>query len=59
MYKGKSVSVIFPAQNEDLNIYNAIIAFQSSEFVDEVIVVDNNSTDDTKSQIQKTTAKYI
>ena len=59
MYKGKRVSVVFPAYNEEENIYNAIIAFQSSEFVDEVIVIDNNSTDATKNQIHKTSALYV
>jgi glycosyltransferase involved in cell wall biosynthesis len=59
MYKGKKVSVVFPAYNEEENIYNAIIAFQSSEFVDEVVVVDNNSTDTTKNQIHKTSAVYV
>jgi len=59
MYKSKRVSVVFPVYNEEENIYNAIISFQSSEFVDEVIVVDNNSTDATKKEIHRTTAKYV
>jgi len=59
MYKNKTVSVVFPAYNEEENIYNAIRSFQSSEYVDEVIVVDNNSTDSTKSEIHKTTAIYV
>ena len=59
MYKSKRVSVVFPAYNEEENIYNAIISFQSSQFVDEVIVVDNNSTDATKEEINRTTAKYV
>jgi glycosyltransferase involved in cell wall biosynthesis len=59
MYKSRKVSVVLPAYNEEENIYNAIISFQSSEYVDEIIVVDNNSTDATKSEILRTTARYV
>lgn len=47
MYKGKTVSLIFPAFNEEENIQRAVISFKKSGFIDELIVVDNNSTDQT------------
>lgn len=59
MWKNKTVSVILPAFNEQENIKNAIEEFQDNTFVDDIIVIDNNSTDNTKREILKTEAKYI
>ena len=55
------VSVIIPAYNEEKNILRTLasIAQSVTDFTIEVIVVDNNSTDNTKTLIQKSGAKYI
>ena len=45
MYKGQSITVIIPCLNEEQGIEKVLRAMP--EFVDEVIVVDNNSTDRT------------
>jgi glycosyltransferase involved in cell wall biosynthesis len=47
MWKGKPVSVVFPAYNEAGNIAPAVRDFAAFEAVDEVLVVDNNSRDST------------
>ena len=47
MYRNKTVSVIMPAYNEEENVRTAIDAFLAIPFVDEVVAVDNNSTDRT------------
>ena len=57
MYKWKVVSVIFPAYNEEENIYDAVISFKKTWYVDELIVVDNNSSDNTYSLAKKAWAK--
>ena len=59
MWKDKTVCVILPAFNEGDNIKNAIEEFNENPFVDDVIVVDNKSTDNTKREILKTEAEYI
>lgn len=59
MYKGKKVSVIFPAFNEELNIRRAIEEFFTHGAVDEIVAVDNNSTDNTAAEIRKTRAVYV
>jgi glycosyltransferase involved in cell wall biosynthesis len=43
----KSVSVVFPAYNEEEGIADAVRSFGALESVDEVVVVDNNSGDRT------------
>ncbi|OGH16046.1 MAG: hypothetical protein A3C30_00680 [Candidatus Levybacteria bacterium RIFCSPHIGHO2_02_FULL_40_18] len=53
MYKGKRVSLVFPAYNEGKNIEAAIKDFQSIKFVDEIVVVDNNSRDKTPEIAKK------
>lgn len=47
MYKGRKVSLVFPAFNEEENIEEAIAEFKKLKVFDEIIVVDNNSTDST------------
>ena len=59
MYRGKKVSVVIPVYNEEENIMEAIHDFQNQAFVDEVIAVDNNTTDDSSEKIKRTSAKYI
>ncbi|MEK6558313.1 MAG: glycosyltransferase family 2 protein [Candidatus Margulisiibacteriota bacterium] len=58
MWKTQSVQVVLPAYNEDKNVRVAIEDFLVSEYVDEVIVIDNRSTDNTASEIKKTKAIY-
>jgi len=48
MYKEKKVSVVMPAYNEEEYMAIAIRDFGSIPEVDEIIVVNNNSTDNTK-----------
>jgi glycosyltransferase involved in cell wall biosynthesis len=45
MFKGKTVSLVFPVKNEKENLANAINSFKKIKVFDEIIVVDNNSTD--------------
>lgn len=45
MFKGKRVSLVLPAFNEEQNIAKAIDEFRDVEVFDEIIVVDNNSHD--------------
>ena len=59
MFKGKSFSLVLPAYNEGLNIKKNIEAFIAINLFDEVIVVDNNSSDDTANEIKKTSCKYV
>jgi len=48
-----------PCYNEEKNVRNAVDSFLATGFVDVVLAVDNNSTDQTKSEILKTRATYI
>lgn len=59
MFQNRKVSVVFPAYNEEKNIKAAIEEFFLHPAVDEVIAVDNNSTDRTKEEILKTRARYV
>lgn len=59
MYKGKKISLVFPAYNEEKNIGAAIKDFLSIRLVDEIIVVDNNSRDKTSQIAKKAGAKVI
>jgi glycosyltransferase involved in cell wall biosynthesis len=57
MYKGQSITVIMPCLNEEQGIEKVLRAMP--EFVDEVIVVDNNSTDRTSDVAASLGAKVI
>ncbi|MFV0607179.1 MAG: glycosyltransferase family 2 protein [Niabella sp.] len=56
-----SVSVIIPAYNEEENILRTLssIAANSTKYKTEIIVVDNNSIDNTKKLVQQSGATYI
>jgi len=57
MYKGQSITVIIPCLNEEQGIERVLRAMP--EFVDEVIVVDNASTDRTSEVAYSLGAKVI
>jgi dolichol-phosphate hexosyltransferase len=57
MYKDHSIAVIIPCLNEEQGIANVLRAMP--DFVDEVIVVDNNSTDRTAEVAAGLGAKVI
>jgi glycosyltransferase involved in cell wall biosynthesis len=57
MYKGQSITVIIPCLNEEQGIRRVLESMP--DFVDEVIVVDNNSTDRTHEVALALGAKVI
>jgi dolichol-phosphate hexosyltransferase len=57
MYKGQSITVIIPCLNEEQGIRRVLESMP--DFVDEVIVVDNNSTDRTHEVAMALGAKVI
>jgi glycosyltransferase involved in cell wall biosynthesis len=59
MYGSKTVSVVLPAYNEAPYIRQAIEDFFSLGVVDEVVVVDNNSKDETAEEAGRTRATLI
>lgn len=59
MWKRKKVSVVFLAYNEENYVKKAIEEFFATKIVDEVVVVDNNSTDATAREVKKTKARLV
>jgi len=59
MYKGKSIAAVMPAYNEAAGIASAVRSFRSIPEVDEVIVADNNSTDNTKDLAENAGARVV
>lgn len=59
MWKGKNVSVVFPVYNEEEGLLDAINDFLRIEWVDEVVVVDNNSTDRSAEIAASTIARLV
>ena len=57
--KKRTISLILPAYNEEENIKKIINDFEKLNIIDEILAVDNNSSDNTKQEIEKTSAKYI
>jgi glycosyltransferase involved in cell wall biosynthesis len=55
----KTIDLILPAYNEEASIRKCIEEFESINLFTEIIVVDNNSSDNTANEIKKTQAKYI
>ena len=59
MYKGKKISIVIPTYNEAETIGGVINDFFDTGFVDEVIVVDNNSLGNTRSEVSQTRAVLV
>jgi len=59
MLKGKRISVVMPAYNEEESIYEVVTEFKNLECVDEVVVVDNNSTDKTAQIAENAGARVV
>ena len=59
MYKGHTISVVMPAYNEADGIYDSVRAYLCLPEVDEVVVADNNSKDDTAALARKAGARVI
>jgi len=59
MWKGKKVSVVFSTYNEKDSVKECIEGLFKTEYVDEIIAVDNNAAKGTKEEILKTKAKYF
>ena len=58
LYKGKKVSVVMPAYDEEEAIVQVINDFDK-DFVDEIIVCDNNSVDGTAELAKRAGAKVV
>jgi len=59
MWQGQRVSVVFPAYNEQDGIAAAVADFSRIDAVDEVLVVNNNSRDDTAARADAAGARVI
>ena len=59
MFEGKTISLIFPAKDEEENIENAIRDFKKLRLFDEILVIENNSKDKTAKLARKNGAKVI
>lgn len=57
MYREKSISVVIPCYNEEEGV--EVVIKSLPEFIDEVVVVDNNSTDRTSEVAEKLGARVI
>ena len=59
MWKDKTISIVFPVYNEEEGLLKAIEDFFGLEWVDEIVVVDNNSSDRSAAIAQTTQAKLV
>jgi len=59
MYGNRTVSIVFPAYNEDQYIKAAVEDFFTTGVVDEIVVVDNNSRDRTYEEASRTRARVV
>lgn len=59
MHEDKTVSIVLPAFNEEESIYAAVKDFQSIAEIDEVLVVNNRSTDSTEAEALRAGARVV
>ncbi len=56
MWLGQKVSVILPTYNEQDSIRQVILDFEAIEYVDEIIIINNNAAPGTSEEVAKTSA---
>ncbi len=59
MWNGETVSIVFPCYNEEEGIGQAIEDFFASGYIDEIVVVDNNSKDRSAEIVSTTKARLV
>jgi len=59
MFGGRKVSVVMPAYNEEENIEKCVSDFRKIQYVDEVVVIDNNSKDQTAGMAARAGARVV
>jgi len=59
MWGKKTVAVIIPASQKNGQIFNVIQDFDSTGYVDEILIVGNNGKKVVQNEIKQTRAKYI
>lgn len=59
MWKRKTVALILPTYREKNSIFDSIQEFDSSGYIDEIIVVSNNAEEGTETEVKRTRAKLI
>src|ERR671932_1098257 len=59
MWAGRRVSVVLPAYNEEASVAGAVKDFGCLEAVDEVLVIDNNSRDQTAARAAAAGARVV
>ena len=59
MWFGKTVSVVLPTYNERESIRAAIVEFEATGVVDEIIVVNNNAAPGTSEEVAETSAREV
>jgi glycosyltransferase involved in cell wall biosynthesis len=59
VWNNRKISVILPAYNEEPNIAAAVAAFRALSLADEIIVVDNNSSDRTAQKALGAGARVV
>jgi len=59
MWNGKTLSVVLPTYNERDSIADCIRRFESTGFVDEIIVVNNNAAEGTSDEVARTGAREV
>ncbi len=53
MYENQTITVVLPAFNEGKNISKFIKDIEELDIVDQIVAVNNNSTDNTEEEIKK------
>jgi glycosyltransferase involved in cell wall biosynthesis len=59
MFAGKRVSLILPAYNEEKSIFRAVTDFAAVPAIDEVLVVNNRSKDNTEAEALRAGARVV
>ncbi len=59
MWNNQKISLVLPAYNEEPNIARAVRDFKALGLIDEILVVDNNSTDATEAEAKAAGATVV